>query len=46
MTEQRWPGFIAANMIEATSLILLTDVDALLDRTLESLRLDDEEETQ
>jgi D-glycero-D-manno-heptose 1,7-bisphosphate phosphatase len=46
MTEQRWPGFIAANMIEATSLILLTDVDALLDRTLESLRLDDEEEAQ
>lgn len=46
MTERRWPGFIAANMIEAISLILLTDVDALLDRTLESLRLDDEEETQ
>mgnify|MGYP001189967312 CR=1 FL=1 len=46
MTEQRWPACIAANMIEATSLILLTDVDALLDRTLESLRFDDEDEAQ
>lgn len=44
MTEQRWPGCIAANMIEAISLILLTDVDAVLGGTLESLRFDDEEE--
>lgn len=44
MTEQRWPGFIAANMIEATSLVLLVDVDQFLDRALESLGPDDEEE--
>ena len=34
MTERRWPNFIAANMLEAVSMILLANVDHWLDGSL------------
>lgn len=34
MTERRWPNFIATNMLEAVSMILLADMDHWLDGSL------------
>jgi D,D-heptose 1,7-bisphosphate phosphatase len=41
MTERRWPNFIAADLLDAASLVLLTDVDQLANQ---SLGAEDEEE--
>ncbi len=43
MTEGRWPDFIAANMLEAASLIFVTDAGQLWDRSPSALEVDDEE---
>jgi len=43
MTEGRWPDFIASNMLEAASLIFVTDAGQLWDRSPRSLEVDDEE---
>lgn len=42
MTEHRWPNFLAADMLEASSLVLLTDADHLLDSSRGALGADDE----
>lgn len=43
MTERRWPDFLAANMLEAGSSILLTDMDRGFDGSLGALGTEDEE---
>lgn len=43
MTERRWPDFVAANMLQAASLVLLTDVDNLTNRSPGALGVEDEE---
>lgn len=43
MTERRWPDFIAADILEAASMVLLTDVNYLLDKRPGALGVEDEE---
>lgn len=44
MNERRWPNFLAADILEAASLVLLTDLAHLVDRSPGALGAEDQEE--
>lgn len=44
MTERRWPNLIATDMLEAASLVLLTDMNHMADKSPGALGAEDEEE--